>query len=764
MQPMSLDEAITRDLDTLTRVLDISDGSDQQEIEHLRFSGILLPTLHAWFEGDSENGTITIYNKDETDRLDPGDGNKFADLFLRSPGFKSIVAFSKDRFIPVSPDTWALFRTTDTKGNVEKLLKKLFPLTTLKPIGIDLANDDPLAAVASMPMVAVFLKFVQVMRWIPFVSVVQPVVEKNLENVDWAASCCEFLLALAIPDGGNTNWLAYTFANMLAKCTTKAERLVFKGVLGKLGTFPMLVDALLRSGSGSEDHALDVLDLLEIMDPATVASFLYTDARVVHRNYFLRLFTHRALQESASPRRQKSAPRPKAAVVDKGAIERIKATQDWAKSIDEGEYPAATNAPAISQSQLTAKALVYLGKSNPWALDRQFVSWRKRISESILDAERLEMIKSAISRMTELARRSMAHSPEIAGYCAKKWRETSFLEKCGIEIQSYEIGALPADVLGEELVSAFQIMFSIEVPSDVAAGKFVHLLTAPQGTLPQFLPGTFEDDPWIMLSGGNVVGLGISGLRLKELPSFVLNLKDLIYLDASNNLIKKIKDLAPLEAVRFIDLSRNNLYKIKTTGNHQHVMYLDLHSNFLTNVDIDPFSSDLKVLDVSRNQFRNVADVQGLESCRNLGSLNLAWNRLANLSGFPGLPRLVMLFTNGNEIVKLGLDNEIPSLRRLVLSDNNLGALKGIELVSRVFFLDASRNYLKNIKDVIALDALKILNVAANQLDNVDDIFQMEKLEIVDLRSNPLPSLDDEQKEQFLFSEHVLLPAERILQ
>ncbi len=686
-----------------------------------RSSGILLRSAIEWREG----GTGSVLDA-SGNVIDNKDGNKVAEHLLRPGVFDIILNTCKAKFVQIHPDSWQLFQGVDAKQVVERLLKKFLPITNIQGVGTGDVGVTAQSQVHDNWLVTMCARFAASQGAIPFTNIVMDLIERQLDHVDWARQVVDMVDDILGDEPTGHAWFIYKCAGVLQGCKVAPKRRVFEDLLKRNGTQPILIDALLRAGSTSEDKGDDILKSLESMDRDAIAAFIMQDARVVHVNYFLRLHALRTVRAT-----RRVAP----IKLDDGEKQAMR------QKVQEREEKAEESA---------AKVLDHLRMANPWSLDRQFTSWSKRISDTGLDPEKVNAMKGFITKQLDSARRAMIISDELAPFWSKEYQPTTAMLSAGAKHLEVKLDDLASMGIPGEVVNAISSVISVKDPKAAS----VHVLdfgNVPR--IPPFLPGELKDAPWIMLHRGNVAGIGLSGSRMKEIPEGIRDLPKLKFLDLSNNAIKHIDTLGAWPTLRHLDLSRNLLASFEPPGTGMPVKFLDLHCNALKNVDVTFASSGLKVLDISRNQITKMVQVRGLGACQKLGIVNIAWNKLDNLQDLPAMYRLVMLFLNGNGLVKLGNDATLPSVRRLDLSDNNLGAVKGIGSFPAVFYVNARKNYLKNTKEIDSMPHLREFIANSNQIESLGDILHLTRLKLLDLRGNPLTGIQkDEERVKYLFT------------
>nr|MDO8083787.1 hypothetical protein [Candidatus Sigynarchaeum springense] len=686
-----------------------------------RPSGIVLSRVIEWRGG----GMGTVLDP-SGNAIDINDANKVAEQLLRPGIFNMISGKCKELFVLLHPDNWQLFQGASARAVVERIIKKFLPLTNLQRVRTGGDAETIPQPGENSGLTTALAGFVGSQGAIPFTNTIMDLVEKQLEHIDWARRAVAVAEIVLNNDPAGHAWLLHKSAALLQGCSVAAKRRVFEDLLKRNGKQQVLIDALLRAGSASEDKGDDVLKLLESMDRDAIATFIKHDMRVVHANYFLRLYALRTTPASTRPARVKLDEEEKEALKRERQEKEKKAEDD------------------------AAKVRSYLKMANPWALDRQFTSWNKRISDTALDPDKVNAMKGIIKKQLETARRALITSDELAPFWADRYGPMPDLEAVMKNRREARLDGL--DEMGVP-VGVVDALASI-LPTKEPAPPVVHVFDCGQSPpmLPM-LPAELKRAPWIMLHKGNVIGIGLSGVRLKEIPQAIKELPKLKLLDLSNNAIKNADSLGIWPDLRCLDLSRNLLPSFESPGQKLPVIFLDLHCNDLKSVDVTFARAGLKVLDLSRNQITRMAQVRGLEACQKLDSVNLAWNKLDNLQDFPAMERLEMLFLNGNGLVKLGNDVTLPSITRLDVSDNNLGALKGISNFPAVSHVDVHNNYLKNTKEVDTMPHLREFLASGNQIESLGNLLRLEKLRLLDLRGNPLTGIqEDEKRARFLFA------------
>ncbi|MHA1998332.1 MAG: leucine-rich repeat domain-containing protein [Promethearchaeota archaeon] len=760
---------------------------DQVNTEDVRKEGFMLNVLQGWMDRE-----VDILD-DSGESIPLTRYDLLVKQLVSKNIFNSISQFCKDEFVKLHPENWNIFERYSDKTLISRILRKFLPITNLSRFGVDL-NDPKMQKEILSTSVFLSLNHFFQLKPLAVITGMEYLIKKNLKDVVLATGIVNLFVLLAIENSSYSGWINKVLSHLLSTTRDKVGRRVFKHFIAMNRSSMNVLDALLVSGSLSKDTSLEILRDIEQFDESVVDQFLYHEARVVHRNYFLRLFTlkdlsilnSKMMKELIQHARNTITPIEVQEGESQGGAEKEGEVEGKVESKVEGkgkrEYRAKEE-DIINYARTTLDMLIikYLMKSNPWALIRQYTSWLKRISIESLEKERLEILKSSISRLMERGRRRMIFSDEfrlqarMAGstreaakkvgiqeetFLSKRWKSHSYFTSKGVSIKGIDIkeiadlypNAAGVSVIAKDLENIIQNSEGIKKNGqDGQDASNIHVLEIPEGIhIPGPFPLEFKNDPWISIKSDEITGLGLSGLRLKKIPRSVRELPSLKILDLSNNIIKKIKSLEGLEGLKHVDLSRNNLYafdvgEIEVPG----LITLDLHGNFLKSTNVKPFTKSLKVLDVSRNQLTSLIHIDQLGNCKKLSILNVSWNRLRDLNNLPLLPNLRLLFARGNLIDKLVIENPYHPLTWLDVSSNKLGGMNGIDKFPNLFRLEIQRNYLKHVVGVKNLSKLSHLDVSNNQIDDINEALGIPGLKKFIFHKNPLSKMPKDLIRQF---------------
>jgi hypothetical protein len=116
-------------------------------------------------------------------------------------------------------------------------------------------------------------------------------------------------------------------------------------------------------------------------------------------------------------------------------------------------------------------------------------------------------------------------------------------------------------------------------------------------------------------------------------------------------------------------------------------------STYLGNLDVHLAPEDLFFLEgeLDLSDF-NLYDLEGLQYCRNITSLNLSHNNLSNLSHLQDLHFLEELFISHNSIMSVEWLKGLSNLKIIDLSNNEVEDIRPLLLLERLEFINIQHN------------------------------------------------------------------------
>jgi hypothetical protein len=124
-------------------------------------------------------------------------------------------------------------------------------------------------------------------------------------------------------------------------------------------------------------------------------------------------------------------------------------------------------------------------------------------------------------------------------------------------------------------------------------------------------------------------------------------------------------------------------------------------STYLGNLDVHLAPEDLFFLEgeLDLSDF-NLYDLEGLQYCRNITSLNLSNNHLSNLSRLQDLHFLEELFISYNAITSVDWLKGLSNLKIVDLSNNEIEDIRPLLLLERLEFINIQHNPISNRRAV----------------------------------------------------------------
>ena len=129
---------------------------------------------------------------------------------------------------------------------------------------------------------------------------------------------------------------------------------------------------------------------------------------------------------------------------------------------------------------------------------------------------------------------------------------------------------------------------------------------------------------------------------------------------------------------------------------------LDLH---IDHAELESIEGDLTLCDYG------ISDLEGLQYCRHIGSLNLSYNRISSVYEL----------------------KHLTDLRELFLNSNCISNIEYLENLSCLEIADLSNNEIENGSALLRLDSLRFLDIRNNPLDlqTIAPLFEKKEISLI---------------------------------
>ena len=243
--------------------------------------------------------------------------------------------------------------------------------------------------------------------------------------------------------------------------------------------------------------------------------------------------------------------------------------------------------------------------------------------------------------------------------------------------------------------------------------------------------------------------------KFNSIPTYIYYLKDLEFLDMSNNRLTYIEDnfCWNLSGLKTLNLSGNFIKHIPRSIRYmRHLQELSLAKNEISNVPNElMYLKYLKKLDISWNKiqlidphiFNNLCFLEELY-CNN----NLITNieNVNNYRVFDSVANLKILDLSHNQLQDFLVLSQLPKLEKLNISYNRLQNIFGLDICENLSEIDCSNNIFKEVPYCfLSLRNLHFLYMQWNELNNLPTLMcLLDNLSIIRLEGNPMrdfPSL-----------------------
>ncbi|MDU6522156.1 leucine-rich repeat domain-containing protein, partial [Clostridium sp.] len=222
--------------------------------------------------------------------------------------------------------------------------------------------------------------------------------------------------------------------------------------------------------------------------------------------------------------------------------------------------------------------------------------------------------------------------------------------------------------------------------------------------------------------------INIQDQKLREALNTVLGQ------DANSEITK-----GQLEGIAFLDLSYKNITNIEGLEHCINLISLDLEGiDVGEKITLLGNMSNLEKLNLSRT---NLNDITVLSNLSKLKELILSSNNnLVNITPLKNLKNMEMLNLDSTPISDLTPLSNLSELKELKINETNVSVLKGLENLTKLEYLSINKgsNYNK-VTDLTPLSNLiqmKKLYVSGNSIKNVTALSNMTEMNILDISKN----------------------------
>lgn len=206
-------------------------------------------------------------------------------------------------------------------------------------------------------------------------------------------------------------------------------------------------------------------------------------------------------------------------------------------------------------------------------------------------------------------------------------------------------------------------------------------------------------------------------------------------------------------SVTNLDLSGNNIFALQRNvfSFLKAAIIIDISRNKVNQIDSNAFSGlqgNLRMLNLSFNLLGEVHNHM-FNNLTDLRVLDLSHNHIGILGyqAFSGLSNLRGLFLTGNSLRKLDFPAPLPKLELLLLGDNKLEWISGVEFAISSHYVDISNNRLRNLDNVYEIvtkfESLQIFYFGGNFIKwcILSPVPYNNSLQVLDLHDSSLQAL-----------------------
>jgi Leucine-rich repeat (LRR) protein len=256
--------------------------------------------------------------------------------------------------------------------------------------------------------------------------------------------------------------------------------------------------------------------------------------------------------------------------------------------------------------------------------------------------------------------------------------------------------------------------------------------------------------------------LDLGNCGLTQLPDELLNLKHLrslnlgstynkvesedyiaIYNSANNGTdnqisIEEIQKLGKHIQLNELFLAGLNLKSILGIEVYKNLLTLDISKNIIANIE------PLINLDKLQNLFMSdnlVSEIYPLEKIKSLKILNASKNKITDINPLSKHTKMKLLYLNENAIRDVSPIVGFTKLKQLILSNNSISSIDKLANLKLIEKLDFSNNLVSDLTPLKDFNKLEDLSAYSNMILKIDEIALLDKLINLDLSNNNISNI-----------------------
>ncbi|MFX1456007.1 MAG: hypothetical protein ACFFDB_11600 [Promethearchaeota archaeon] len=193
------------------------------------------------------------------------------------------------------------------------------------------------------------------------------------------------------------------------------------------------------------------------------------------------------------------------------------------------------------------------------------------------------------------------------------------------------------------------------------------------------------------------------------------------------------------EGLNFSSWGVKDISQIKGLESQKNIKSLILTANNLTKISGLDSLVNLEALHLDINK---IDKIEGLENLINLKILNLVSNRIFKIENLDNLANLEELYLECNHISEMNGLEHLTNLKTLHLGGNHITEIQGLDKLTNLELLSfndvhsGAGNYIKIIKGLDNLKSLRTLDLSNNKIKNIRGLDNLTNLEQLRLGGN----------------------------
>ncbi len=175
-----------------------------------------------------------------------------------------------------------------------------------------------------------------------------------------------------------------------------------------------------------------------------------------------------------------------------------------------------------------------------------------------------------------------------------------------------------------------------------------------------------------------------------------------------------------------------------TDSNLLNVYILEASDKKIANLAGLEKCKNLALLKASKNQ---ISDLRPLRELTNLQSLDLADNKISDIAPLAGLTKLQLLELSNNQVAKIDALAGLAAMNSLYMGGNQIVDLGPVAKLNKLWTLNVPKNRIANIAPISSLTRLSTVDLSDNAIADLSPLSKFKEVNLLMLERNKISDL-----------------------